>query len=236
MELAPRDVVSRAIDAEMQQKGVPHVFLDCRHLDMESFLKHFPNIYEKCLSQGIDLSKELIPVVPAAHYVMGGIQVNKNGATSITRLFASGEVSCTGLHGANRLASNSLLEALVYSHHIYAYLAEQPSRIPEVTLPPWNDKGVKEPKELAIINQLRSELQQLMSNYAAIVRSNHRLKKAQKRIDIIWEETEYLYKTSKLSVPICELRNMVGVAHLVIAKSMEQKQNAGGFYNKDLDV
>ena len=234
-ELASRDIVARAIDSEMKRKGVEHVFLDCTHLDKTAFLNHFPNIYEKCLEMGIDLFKDYIPVVPAAHYVAGGIKVDKNGHTTINRLYASGEVSRTGLHGANRLASNSLLEALVYSHHIYLDITENDRVLESPDIPKWNDDGMVYTRELALINHTRHELRQLMSNYVAIVRSEIRLERALKRLRLIWEETEELYEKSKLSVPLCELRNLVGVAYLMIKQSKSQKTNAGGYYNIDLD-
>ena len=234
-EMASRDIVARAIDAEMKRKGVEHVFLDCTHLNKKSFLNHFPNIYEKCLSLGIDLFTDYIPVVPAAHYVAGGIKVDQNGHTTINRLYASGEVSKTGLHGANRLASNSLLEALVYSHHIYLDIIESDQIYVKPEIPEWNDDGMEFPKELALINHTRHELRQIMSNYVAIVRSDIRLERALKRLRLIWEETEELYEKSKLSVPLCELRNLVGVSYLIIKQSMQEKQNAGGFFNVDLE-
>lgn len=234
-ELASRDIVARAIDSEMKRKGVEHVFLDCTHLNKAAFLNHFPNIYEKCLSTGIDLFKDLIPVVPAAHYVAGGIKVDQNGHTTIDRLYASGEVSKTGLHGANRLASNSLLEALVFSHQIFLDIVSRPNRTDFPKIPKWNDDGMEFPRELALINHTRHELRQLMSNYVAIVRSDIRLERALKRLKLIWEETEELYDKSKLSVPLCELRNLVGVAYLMIKQSRSQEANAGGFYNIDLD-
>jgi len=234
-ELASRDIVARAIDSEMKRKGVEHVFLDCTHLNKEDFLDHFPNIYDKCMSMGIDLFKDYIPVVPAAHYVAGGIKVDKRGQTTINRLYASGEVSRTGLHGANRLASNSLLEALVYSHNIFEDIVSSTERIVNCQIPEWNDDGMEFPKELALINHTRHELRQLMSNYVAIVRSDLRLKRALKRLELIWIETEELYDRSKLSVPLCELRNLVGVSYLIIKQSMGQKHNAGGFYNVDFE-
>lgn len=234
-ELASRDIVARAIDSEMKIKGVEHVFLDCTHLNKPDFLNHFPNIYDKCLDTGIDLFKDYIPVVPAAHYVAGGIKVDLNGQTTIKRLYASGEVSRTGLHGANRLASNSLLEALVYSHHIYLDIVARPKRSDFPVIPEWNDDGMVFQRELALINHTRHELRQLMSNYVAIVRSDIRLDRALKRLKLIWEETEELYEKSKLSVPLCELRNLVGVAYLMIKQSKAQQMNAGGFYNIDLD-
>ncbi|MFT5877269.1 MAG: L-aspartate oxidase [Salibacteraceae bacterium] len=234
-ELASRDIVARAIDSEMKIKGVEHVFLDCSHLDQKEFLNHFPNIYHKCLETGIDLFTDYIPVVPAAHYVAGGIVVDKSGHTTINRLYASGEVSKTGLHGANRLASNSLLEALVYSHHIFLDITARTDLNEHPKIPEWNDGGMEFPRELALINHTRHELRQLMSNYVAIVRSDIRLERALKRLKLIWEETEELYEKSKLSVPLCELRNLVGVSFLMIKQSQKQKSNAGGFYNVDFE-
>lgn len=234
-ELASRDIVARAIDSELKLKGVEHVFLDCTHLDQEPFLDHFPNIYEKCKSVGIDLFTDYIPVVPAAHYVAGGIEVDKRGRSTINRLYASGEVSCTGLHGANRLASNSLLEALVYSHNIYKDIISRSEELDNVQIPCWDDSGMENEKELALINHTRHELRQLMSNYVAIVRSDFRLNRALKRLMLIWEETEELYGRTKLTVPLCELRNLIGVSHLIIQQSISQKTNAGGFYNMDIN-
>lgn len=234
-ELASRDVVARAIDSEMKRKGVEHVFLDCTHLDQKDFLKHFPNIYEKCKSVGIDLFKQYIPVVPAAHYVAGGIKVDMRGRSTINRLYASGEVSRTGLHGANRLASNSLLEALVYSNNIFNDIVDRNEIFESCEIPEWDDDGMVYPKELALINHTRHELRQLMSNYVAIVRSDIRLERALRRLRLIWEETEELYDKSKLSVPLCELRNLVGVSYLIIKQSIQRKQNAGGYFNIDLE-
>jgi L-aspartate oxidase len=219
----------------MKRNGVEHVFLDCTHLDKDDFLDHFPNIYEKCLGMGIDLFKDYIPVVPAAHYVAGGIKVNKQGRSTIGRLYASGEVSRTGLHGANRLASNSLLEALVYSHNIFTDIVTRENDVVKCQIPEWNDDGMEFPNELALINHTRHELRQLMSNYVAIVRSDLRLERALKRLELIWQETEELYEKSKLSLPLCELRNLVGVSYLIIKQSQSQKQNAGGFFNLDLE-
>lgn len=233
-ELASRDIVARAIDSEMKIKGVEHVFLDCTHLNPEEFKKHFPNIFEKCNSLGIDVFKDYVPVVPAAHYVAGGIQVDMRGRSTIDRLYASGEVSCTGLHGANRLASNSLLEALVYSHAIFEDIVERNEQFPQENIPEWNDEGVEYPKELALISHTRHELRQLMSNYVAIVRSDLRLEKALRRLKLLYQETEELYVKSQLSVPLCELRNMITVSYIIIQQSIGQKSNAGGFYNVDL--
>ena len=173
-------------------------------------------------------------MVPAAHYVAGGIQVDRRGRSTIDRLYASGEVSCTGLHGANRLASNSLLEALVYSHAIFEDIVERNEQFPQENIPEWNDEGVEYPKELALISHTRHELRQLMSNYVAIVRSDLRLEKALRRLKLLYQETEELYVKSQLSVPLCELRNMITVSYIIIQQSIGQKSNAGGFYNVDL--
>jgi L-aspartate oxidase len=167
--------------------------------------------------------------------VAGGIQVDMHGRSTINRLYASGEVSCTGLHGANRLASNSLLEALVYSHAIFEDIVERNDQFVSEAIPEWNDEGVEYPKELALISHTRHELRQLMSNYVAIVRSDLRLQKALRRLKLLYEETEELYVKSQLSVPLCELRNMITVSYIIIQQSIAQKENAGGFYNVDLD-
>lgn len=233
-DLAPRDIVARAIDTELVANGFEHLYLDCTHLDLEGFKNHFPNIYEKCLSVGVDVAKDFIPIVPAQHYMCGGIDVDLKGRTSIKNLYACGECSRTGLHGANRLASNSLLEALVYSDTSSSdaintiHEIEMPESIPE-----WDSEGTIQPKEKVIIKHNRREVQKLMSDFAGIVRSDARLKMALKRLEVIYLETQSLYSTSILSPQLCELRNLVNVAYLVITHSMKQKKNKGGYYNID---
>lgn len=232
--LAPRDIVARAIDHELKSSGDEFVYLDARHIDKKEILNHFPTIYAKCLSIGIDITKEMIPVVPAAHYSCGGVKVDENGLTSINRLYASGEVACTGLHGANRLASNSLLEAAVFSHRAAQHtLANFKSISFAKDIPDWNAEGTVLNEEMILITQTKKELQSIMTNYVGIVRSNLRLKRALDRLAIIYRETEELFDKSILSEDICELRNMINVAYLVIRFAMQRKESVGLHYNID---
>lgn len=235
-ELASRDIVARAIDTELKSSGDNYVFLDCTHLDYEKFKAHFPNILEKCASLGIDVRKKWIPVVTAAHYICGGVKVNKDGQTSIENLFACGECSSTGLHGANRLASNSLLEALVYSQKSFE---KSVSLIDAISfneeIPEWDTTNTSQNKENILITHGRSAVQKIMSDYVGIVRSNRRLKSAEKRLSVIYEETEELYKESIISVELCELRNLITTAYLICEFSLNRKENKGGFYNKDFN-
>jgi L-aspartate oxidase len=232
--LAPRDIVARAIDNEMKLSGSDHVFLDCRHINKDELLEHFPTIYAKCLSIGIDMTKEMIPVVPAAHYQVGGVLVDYNSKTQINRLYACGEVSRTGLHGANRLGSNSLLEALVFSHRaaldVEKYINDYSINI---NIPEWNDEGVKLNEELVLITQEVKELNQTMTAYVGIVRSNLRLNRALKRLQMLHEETEELYKKSVVNRQICELRNMILVGYLITKMALARKESIGLHYNID---
>mgnify|MGYP003766103551 FL=1 len=234
LSLAPRDIVARAIDNEMKNRGDDHVYLDVTHKDPEETKKHFPNIYQKCLSLGIDLTKDYIPVAPAAHYLCGGIKVDLNGESSISRLYAVGECSCTGLHGGNRLASNSLIEAVVYADaaakHALSKLAAYDFCD---AIPLWNDEGTRLPEEMVLITQSMKEVNQIMSSYVGIVRSNLRLKRAWVRLDIIYEETESLFKRSVVSREICELRNMVNVGYLIMRQAIERKESRGLHYTID---
>lgn len=232
-ELASRDIVSQSIDSELKKSGDSYVFLDCTHLDSKVFKKHFPNIYKHCLENHLDIVKDWIPVVPAAHYLCGGIVVDNYGKTSIKNLFACGECTRTGLHGANRLASNSLLEALVYAHNSFKYLSENPTKPNDFLIPEWNDEGTIITKEHVLIRHNLSQLQALMRDYVGIVRSNNRLSKAIDRLDFIYKEVEELYKISTITSSLCELRNMINVAHLIISQSIGRKINKGGFYNMD---
>lgn len=234
-ELASRDIVARAIDNELNTTGEDCVYLDCRHLDFEKFLEHFPNIYERCLTIGIDAKKDLIPVIPACHYFCGGIDVDKAGHTSIANLYACGEASRTGLHGANRLASNSLLEALVYGHNIAKdiVLNEIDFNKEVIAIPEWDADGTMAPKELIIIKHNRKALQTVMSDFVSIVRSDERLEKALKRLDEIYVDTENIYKTAKLSPQLCELRNLNAIAYLIVKQSQNRKDNKGAFYSLD---
>jgi L-aspartate oxidase len=238
-DLAPRDIVARAIDNEMKVTGAEHVWLDCRHFSLEKFTEHFPNIYEKCKSRGIDITKDMIPVVPAAHYSCGGIKVDEWGQTSIRNLYAVGECSSTGLHGANRLASNSLLEALVFAHRAFVQIAEKMEAMQNAetrdisSIPEWNAKGTSHPKEMILITQSLKEIRQVMSDYVGIVRNNVRLHRASQRLDLLWEETEELYRTSKLSPQLIELRNLTTVGYLIVKGAMFRKESRGLNYNTD---
>jgi len=232
--LAPRDIVARAIDNELKLSGDEFVYLDTHSISKTELLNHFPTIYAKCLSIGIDITKDMIPVVPAAHYSCGGIVTNKDGKTSIQNLYASGEVANTGLHGANRLASNSLLESAVFSHRAAMKTSAEIEKIVfEDKVPDWDDDGTTLNEEMILITQSKKELQSIMSNYVGIVRSNLRLKRAIDRLNIIHKETEDLFDKSIVSEPICELRNMINVAYLVIKLAMKRKKSIGLHYNID---
>lgn len=239
-ELASRDIVARAIDNEMKLTGDDFVCLDCRHLDREKFMEHFPNIYEKCKEEGLDMFSDLIPVVPASHYLCGGIDVDLYGQTSINNLFAVGECSNTGLHGANRLASNSLLEAMVFGHRAALktvellnknnFNKEKINRVPE-----WNDEGLKVTQEMVLLNYLKKQLQIMMSDLVSIVRTNERLELAREKEEEIYKSVKEIYKMNLLSPQLSELRNLVSVARLIIHQSIAQKENRGAFFNKDLE-
>ncbi|MBE6300709.1 MAG: L-aspartate oxidase [Parabacteroides distasonis] len=234
LSLAPRDIVARAIDNEMKLRGEDHVFLDVTHKDPEETKKHFPNIYKKCLSIGIDITKDYIPVAPAAHYLCGGIKVDLNGQSSIRRLYAIGECSCTGLHGGNRLASNSLIEAVVYADAAAKHILSVLERYEFNTdIPEWNDEGTISTEERVLITQSMKEVNQIMESYVGIVRSNTRLTRAWNRLDILYEETEALFKRSKASKELCELRNMINVGYLITRQAMERKESRGLHYTID---
>ena len=232
--LAPRDIVARAMDNEMKIHGYDFVYLDATGIDKEYLFQHFPNIYEKCKAIGINILKDYIPVVPAAHYLCGGIMVDRNGKSWINHLYASGESACTGLHGANRLASNSLLEAIVFSDRA----AKEAIRLAEDIsfqkgIPDWNYEGTKQTEEKVLITQNYKEMQQIMSNYVGIVRSDQRLERALNRLEIIFRETEELYKKSTLSQNLCELRNLINMGYLTIKMAQARKESRGLHYNMD---
>ena len=234
LSLAPRDIVARAIDSEMKQAGTDHVYLDVTHKDPEETKRHFPNIYEKCLALGIDITKEMIPVAPAAHYLCGGIKVDLNGESSINRLYAIGECSCTGLHGGNRLASNSLIEAVVYADAAAQHAIEMIGGYEfRNDVPDWNDEGTVHPEEMVLITQSAKEVNQIMGYYVGIVRSDLRLDRAWNRLDILYEETEKLYRQSKPSRELCELRNIINVAYLIMRQARERKESRGLHYSID---
>lgn len=234
LSLAPRDIVARAIDREMKIHGIKHVCLDVTHKDPEETKHHFPNIYAKCLSIGIDITKQMIPVCPSAHYMCGGIKVNLNAESSINRLYAVGECSCTGLHGGNRLASNSLIEAVVYAKSAAEHsLSVIDNYSFNTEVPEWNDEGTMTNEEKVLIAQDMQEVGQIMSNYVGIVRSDLRLRRAWTRLDIIYEETEELFKRVKPTKDICELRNMVNVGYLITRQAIERKESRGLHYTVD---
>ncbi len=234
LSLAPRDIVARAIDSEMKQSGSDHVYLDVTHKDAEETKRHFPNIYKKCLEMGIDITKDYIPVAPAAHYLCGGIKVDTNGESSIKHLYALGECSCTGLHGGNRLASNSLIEAVVYAEAAARHATESIQYINlRDDVPEWNDEGTSHPEEMVLITQSLREVNQIMSTYVGIVRSNLRLDRAWNRLDILYEETEKLFKCSKASREICELRNIINVGYLIMRQAKARKESRGLHYSLD---
>lgn len=235
LSLAPRDIVARAIDNEMKLAGVDHLYLDARGIGKEELINGFPTIYAKCLELGINITKDMIPVRPAAHYQCGGIVVNRNGESSIHHLYAAGECSCTGLHGGNRLASNSLLEAVVYAHNaaedaISRFNSiEHSSRVPD-----WNAEGMVLNEEMVLITQTKKELQEIMSNYVGIVRSDLRLQRAFDRMNLIFRETEELYNRSVLTEELSELRNLIACAYLITKQARARRENVGLHYSIDL--
>ena len=232
--LAPRDIVARAIDKEMKEQGEEHMFLDCRHLDKDKFYAHFPTIYDKCVSIGVDPMTTMIPVVPACHYMCGGIWTDEVGKTSIRSLYACGECTSTGLHGANRLASNSLLEAMVFAHRIHLDVLKTVDSITHKEgIPEWNIKGTTEPKELVLMTQSQKELKEIMSSYVGIVRSNTRLKRSLDRLDLLYQETEELYRNSLVSPQLCELRNLITVAYLVTRCASIRRESRGLHFTTD---
>ncbi len=234
LSLAPRDIVARAIDNEMKIHALDHVCLDVTHKDPEETKHHFPNIYAKCLSIGIDITKQYIPVAPSAHYMCGGIVVDLDGQSTIKRLYAVGECSCTGLHGGNRLASNSLIEAVVYADAAAKHSLEVIDQYDfNEKVPDWNDEGTMTNEEKVLIAQDAKEVGQIMSTYVGIVRSNLRLHRAWERLDLLYEETEHLFKRVKPTKDICELRNMINVGYLITRQALERKESRGLHYTVD---
>ncbi|MES2478951.1 MAG: L-aspartate oxidase [Bacteroidota bacterium] len=233
-DLAPRDIVARAIDNEMKISGTEFVYLDCRAMNHEKFVQHFPNIYEYCKRAGIDVFNAMIPVAPASHYCCGGIKTNEQGLSSINYLYACGECASTGLHGANRLASNSLLEALVFAHRC----AEDAAKVFDDTqfkieVPDWDASGTNAPKEMILITQSLKELQSTMSDYVGIVRNDIRLERAMKRLDLLFEECEQLYRETTLSPQLCELRNLITIGYLIVKSAVLRHESRGLHFSTD---
>ena len=233
-ELAPRDIVARAIDDQMKRRGEEHVWLDISHKPADAILGHFPNIHETLLGFGIDMTTEAIPVVPAAHYTCGGVVVDRDAQTSIAGLFACGEVTCSGLHGANRLASNSLLEALVYADRAVEPAVAHANRSSwEERVADWDESNTENAQEWVLVSHNRQELRRVMQSYVGIVRSQHRLARAARRVDLIYQETEEFYQRTRLSVELCELRNLAAVAHLVIGCAQRRTESRGLHFMAD---
>ena len=231
-ELAPRDIVARAIDFEMKKRGLDFVHLDISHKSPEFLKEHFPNIYEKCLSLGIDITKQPIPVVPAAHYTCGGVVTDLHGRTEVEHLYAVGEVACTGLHGANRLASNSLLECLVFAEAVHTNIAAHgPIALP--ALPPWDESRVTNADEEVILSHNWDELRRFMWDYVGIVRTNKRLERAMHRINLLKSEINDYYANFRVTNDLIELRNLLQTAELIVRSAMLRKESRGLHYSID---
>lgn len=234
-DLAPRDVVARAIDAEMKKRGDVNVCLDITHVDAGLVRERFPQIHEKLMSLGIDMTKNRIPVVPAAHYMCGGVLTDLEGRSNVEGLYATGEVACTGVHGANRLASNSLLEALAFSNRAFEsaflYIRERKTIVPRV--PEWNVEGTFDQEEWVLISHDEYEVRRLMRDYVGIVRSDERLSRAGKRIDLVAEQIEAFYKKTTVTPPLLELRNLSCIASLIIRCALFRKESRGLHYTTD---
>jgi L-aspartate oxidase len=233
-ELAPRDIVARAIDFEMKRLGIDCVYLDISHKQEKFITKHFPNIHKRCLELGIDITKDRIPVVPAAHYTSGGIVVDQQGCTDLPGLYAIGETACTGLHGANRIASNSLLECVVYGKSASKDITKKLQYVPlPPSCPSWDEGQVTDSNEAVIVTHNWEEIRRLMWNYVGIVRTNKRLERAHRRVELLKTEIQEYYNKFKVSKDLIELRNLVVIADLIIDAATKRKKNCGLHYNLD---
>jgi len=232
LELAPRDVVARAIDFEMKKGGFDCVYLDISHQPKAFLLEHFPNIYARCFELGIDIAKQPIPVVPAAHYTCGGVVADLKGRTDIQGLYAIGETACSGLHGANRLASNSLVECLVFAQAAITEIANATSAA-HVPLPAWDDSRVSDADETVVISHNWDELRRFMWDYVGIVRTNKRLERAAHRIALLKSEIDEFYSNFHVTRDLLELRNLVQVADLIVQSAQARHESRGLHFSRD---